>query len=144
MDQEPGFSDTHLDSDGKDSTLDEINGEDLSSGVENLEREELEAKEEESGGEESEGVVEESGGLVGKKSWVRLPMVVFFIGLWASVRRGVEKALASEWFSWWPFWRQEKRLERLIAEADADPKDPVKQSALFAELNKHRLSSNIF
>ncbi|KAG6410852.1 hypothetical protein SASPL_128923 [Salvia splendens] len=34
-------------------------------------------------------------------------------------------------------WRQEKRLERLIAEADSNPKDAAKQSALLVELNKH-------
>ncbi|KAL7003572.1 ATP-dependent zinc metalloprotease FTSH 11, chloroplastic/mitochondrial, variant 2 [Sarracenia purpurea var. burkii] len=66
-----------------------------------------------------------------------LPMVVFFMGLLASARSGLEKVLLSDWFAWWPFWRQEKRLELLIAEADAHPKDPTKQSSLLAELNKH-------
>ncbi|XP_062027746.1 ATP-dependent zinc metalloprotease FTSH 11, chloroplastic/mitochondrial [Rosa rugosa] len=153
LDQESNFVDTRLDSEGKESSLDEINGGDLSNssvaGAERPESEKLEAKEQsgevglENGGEKSEGVVVESGGLVGKKSGNGLPLVVFFMGLWATAGRGFEKALASEWFSWWPFWRQEKRLERLIAEADADPKDPVKQSALFAELNKHSPESVI-
>nr|CAD1834148.1 unnamed protein product [Ananas comosus var. bracteatus] len=49
----------------------------------------------------------------------------------------------SEWLSWWPFWRQEKRLERLIAEADANPRDAAKQSALLSELNKHSPESVI-
>jgi ATP-dependent metalloprotease len=44
----------------------------------------------------------------------------------------------SELFDWWPFWRQEKRLAKLITEADANREDAVKQSALFVELNKHR------
>ncbi|KAM5573574.1 hypothetical protein ABKV19_013220 [Rosa sericea] len=157
LDQESNFVDTHLDSEGKESSLDEINGGDLSnssvSGAGSPESGELEAKEKsgevglENGGVKSEGVVVESegksGGLVEKKSGIGLPLVVFFMGLWETARRGFEKALASEWFSWWPFWRQEKRLERLIAEADADPKDPVKQSALFAELNKHSPESVI-
>lgn len=68
----------------------------------------------------------------------RLPIVVFLLGLFATARQGFEKLMASNWFSWWPFWRQEKRLERLISEADANPKDAAKQSALLAELNKHR------
>ncbi|KAK1274958.1 hypothetical protein QJS04_geneDACA011080 [Acorus gramineus] len=55
----------------------------------------------------------------------------------ASVRRGFEGIIARGWLNWWPFLGQERRLERLIAEADADPKDPAKQAALLAELNKH-------
>ncbi|KAI8028939.1 hypothetical protein LOK49_LG01G01640 [Camellia lanceoleosa] len=66
----------------------------------------------------------------------RLPVVVFFVGLLGSARLGLEKFLLSDWFNWWPFWRQEKRLERLIADADANPMDAAKQSALLAELNK--------
>lgn len=68
----------------------------------------------------------------------RLPIFVFLMGVFTRLRNGIEKVLYSDWFSWWPFWRQEKRLERLIAEADANPMDPVKQSVLLAELNKHR------
>lgn len=68
----------------------------------------------------------------------RLPVIVFFMGVFARLKSGFEKVLYSDWFSWWPFWRQEKRLERLIAEADAYPTDAAKQSALLAELNKHR------
>ncbi|CAK9138440.1 unnamed protein product [Ilex paraguariensis] len=74
----------------------------------------------------------------------RLPVVVFFMGLFATIRKGFEKVMLSDWFHWWPFWRQEKRLERLIVEADANPKDAAKQSALLAELNKHRLGKYIF
>ncbi|VAH61753.1 unnamed protein product [Triticum turgidum subsp. durum] len=36
----------------------------------------------------------------------------------------------------WPFWRPDRRLQRLIDDADAHPKDPAKQSALLHELNK--------
>ncbi|CAM6101654.1 unnamed protein product [Calypogeia fissa] len=36
----------------------------------------------------------------------------------------------------WPAWQQKKRLERLLAQADANPKDPAKQAALLAELYK--------
>lgn len=68
----------------------------------------------------------------------RFPLLVFFLGLWDLGRRGLVRLTSSEWLNWWPFWRQEKRLERLIAEADANPKDAQKQSALLAELNKHR------
>lgn len=85
---------------------------------------------------ESEGKSGVLGGKGGEKS--RIPLMVFLMGLWATVRRWFEKVMAWDWLSWWPFWRQEKRLERLIAEADANPKDAAKQSALLAELNKQR------
>lgn len=87
-------------------------------------------------GEEKTGTL---AGKEGEKS--RIPLMVFLMGVWASAKRGFEKMLMMDWLSWWPFWRQEKRLERLIAEADANPKDAAKQSSLLAELNKHR--SNI-
>ncbi|KAF5743471.1 ATP-dependent zinc metalloprotease FTSH 11 chloroplastic/mitochondrial [Tripterygium wilfordii] len=73
----------------------------------------------------------------------KFPVVVFLMGLWAMARRGAERALSWDWLSWFPFWRQGKRLERLIEEADANPKDATKQSALLAELNKHSPESVI-
>ncbi|PHU23225.1 ATP-dependent zinc metalloprotease FTSH 11, chloroplastic/mitochondrial [Capsicum chinense] len=73
----------------------------------------------------------------------KLPIVVFLMGLFAKVKKGFENVLLSDWFSWWPFWQQEKRLERLMAEADANPKDVALQSALLAELNKHSPESVI-
>lgn len=100
----------------------------------------------ENGDGKSEKVAEtegKSGNLVGQKKGNGMPLVVFLMGLWATTRSGLSKVLASDWFSWWPFSQQEKRLERLIAEADANPKDAVKQSALLAELNKHRLSHRV-
>ncbi|KAK9293096.1 hypothetical protein L1049_021081 [Liquidambar formosana] len=90
---------------------------------------------------ESEGKSESLVGEEGGKSGI--PLVVFLMGVWATARKGFERFLLSDWFSWWPFWRQEKRLERLIAEADANPKDVVKQNALLAELNKHSPESVI-
>ncbi|EXB36818.1 ATP-dependent zinc metalloprotease FTSH 11 [Morus notabilis] len=102
--------------------------------------EERKAEEDSSWGsaEELEGNAAESegkgGALVAEES--RLPLVVFLMGFWTRVREGFEKILMWDWLSWWPFWRQEKRLERLIAEADANPMDAAKQSALLAELNK--------
>lgn len=87
-----------------------------------------------------EGLVEEgsgvSGNLVEKKSGI--PLLVFLVGLWARFRKGMEAALLSEWMSWWPFGQKEKLLDRLIAEAEANPLDAEKQSALLVELNKHR------
>ncbi|CAL0308672.1 unnamed protein product [Lupinus luteus] len=77
--------------------------------------------------------------LVDKKKsdgFDRLPIVVFFVGLWVRWRENVNKVF-SQFLDWWPFWRQEKRLARLIVEADANPLDAAKQSALFVELNKH-------
>ncbi|GAU27497.1 hypothetical protein TSUD_14770 [Trifolium subterraneum] len=72
----------------------------------------------------------------------RLPIVVFLIGLWVRAKKSMERAF-SELFDWWPFWRQEKRLAKLISEADANREDAVKQSALFVELNKHSPESVI-
>ncbi|KAL2226976.1 UNVERIFIED_CONTAM: ATP-dependent zinc metalloprotease FTSH 11, chloroplastic/mitochondrial [Sesamum indicum] len=89
------------------------------------------------GGGEVEGEVKN--GDVNKK----LPIMVFLMGVFARLKNGFESLLHSDWFSWWPFWRQEKRLERLIEEADANPMDAAKQSALLAELNKHSPESVI-
>nr|QKY65088.1 chloroplast ATP-dependent zinc metalloprotease FTSH11 [Passiflora tenuiloba] len=85
-----------------------------------------------------------SGNLVEKEGVSsKIPVVVFLLGVWATLKKRLEKLLTSDWLSWWPFWRQQKRLERLIAEADANPKDADKQSALLAELNKHSPESVI-
>ncbi|XP_024974792.1 ATP-dependent zinc metalloprotease FTSH 11, chloroplastic/mitochondrial [Cynara cardunculus var. scolymus] len=81
---------------------------------------------------EINGQVKEVEGSKGK-----LPLFVFLMGFFARMKTGFQKMLLSDGFSWWPFWRQEKRLELLISEADSNPKDAVKQSALLVELNKH-------
>ncbi|TXG71127.1 hypothetical protein EZV62_006062 [Acer yangbiense] len=73
----------------------------------------------------------------------KIPLVVFLIGVWTRLRSGVEKMMRSDWLSWWPFWRQEKRLEQLLAEANANPKDAAKQTALLTELNKQSPESVI-
>ncbi|XVF50954.1 hypothetical protein PTKIN_Ptkin04bG0145100 [Pterospermum kingtungense] len=99
------------------------------------------------GDTETENVVESEGvndNLVGKeRPKSKIPAMVFLMGVWAMIKNGIEKLVASDWFSWWPFWRQEKRLDRLIAEADANPNDAAIQSALLAELNKHSPESVI-
>ncbi|XP_020098469.1 ATP-dependent zinc metalloprotease FTSH 9, chloroplastic/mitochondrial [Ananas comosus] len=89
--------------------------------------------------------VAESDGAAGERKGAesRLPVVAFLVGVLASARKGLDTLAMSEWLSWWPFWRQEKRLERLIAEADANPRDAAKQSALLSELNKHSPESVI-
>jgi ATP-dependent metalloprotease len=56
----------------------------------------------------------------------------------AAARRFVDWVLSRDWMGWWPFWRPEHRLQRLIDEADANPNDAAKQSALLHELNKFR------
>ncbi|KAK4770269.1 hypothetical protein SAY87_030801 [Trapa incisa] len=66
----------------------------------------------------------------------KIPVMVFLMGVWAMLKRGYERLLEMNWLGWLPFWRQEKRLERLIAEADTNPMDAAKQSALLIELNK--------
>ncbi|KAG2310462.1 hypothetical protein Bca52824_022019 [Brassica carinata] len=87
----------------------------------------------------SSETISEGGERDGKKedSKSKFQIVVLMMGVWAAVKRAVEKVLEWEWLSWWPFSRQEKRLEKLIAEADANPKDAALQGALLAELNKH-------
>ncbi|CAL1391003.1 unnamed protein product [Linum trigynum] len=96
-----------------------------------------------SSGDDEAAAAEDGEGEKAKGGKSKLPLVVFLMGVWAALRRRIDYLLASDWLSWFPFWRQEKRLERLIAEADADPKDPVKQTALLAELNKHSPESVI-
>ncbi|CAA3008040.1 ATP-dependent zinc metalloprotease FTSH 11, chloroplastic mitochondrial [Olea europaea subsp. europaea] len=97
----------------------------------------------EDAGEGVEGKVPKEG--VGQTEDVKksLPILVFIMGVFARLRNGFERILYSDWFSWWPFWRQEKLLDRLIAEADFNPQDAAKQSALLVELNKHSPESVI-
>ncbi|XP_056858682.1 ATP-dependent zinc metalloprotease FTSH 11, chloroplastic/mitochondrial isoform X1 [Raphanus sativus] len=89
--------------------------------------------------ETNEGTNEEtiSGGGEDSEKKSKFQIVVLMMGVWAAMKRAIEKVLEWEWLSWWPFSRQEKRLEKLIAEADANPKDAALQGALLAELNKH-------
>lgn len=56
----------------------------------------------------------------------------------AAARRFVDWLASRDWMSWWPFWRPDRRLQQLIDEADANPNDAAKQSALLHELNKFR------
>lgn len=74
----------------------------------------------------------------------KLPLLDFVIGVMASAKKGVDWVANSQWLSWWPFWRHEKMLQRLIEEADANPRDAAKQSILLAELNKQRFSLDCF
>lgn len=71
----------------------------------------------------------------------KIQIMAFFMGVWAMLRKGFEKLMAVTWFSWLPIWREAKKLDRLMAEADANPKDAAKQAELLAELNKHRFVS---
>ncbi|KAL4575754.1 hypothetical protein LXL04_011839 [Taraxacum kok-saghyz] len=91
---------------------------------------------------EAEGEINGAGDEVGKEKG-KLPLFVFLMGFFARMKSGFEKMLLSDGFSWWPFWRQEKKLELLISEADLNPKDAAKQSALLVELNKHSPESVI-
>ncbi|CAH8288007.1 unnamed protein product [Eruca vesicaria subsp. sativa] len=72
-----------------------------------------------------------------EKKKKKFQIVVLVMGVWAAIKRAIEKLMEWEWLTWWPFSRQEKRLQKLIAEADANPKDAALQGALLAELNKH-------
>ncbi|CAA3013185.1 ATP-dependent zinc metalloprotease FTSH 11, chloroplastic mitochondrial [Olea europaea subsp. europaea] len=89
-------------------------------------------------GEGVEGEVPKEGLEETEYAKKRFPMLLFIMGVFERLRSGFERILYSDWFSRWPFWWQEKLLNHLIAEADANPKDAAKQSALLAELNKHR------
>ncbi|KAL7614594.1 hypothetical protein Lser_V15G09553 [Lactuca serriola] len=91
---------------------------------------------------EVEGEINAAGDEVGREKG-KLPLLVFLMGFFARIKLGFEKMLLSDGFSWWPFWRQDKRLELLISEADLNPKDAAKQSALLVELNKHSPESVI-
>lgn len=73
----------------------------------------------------------------------KLPLMEFVLGAMATAKKGVDWVAGSQWLSWWPFLRQEQRLQRLIEEADANPRDAAKQSILLAELNKHRFGLNL-
>lgn len=64
----------------------------------------------------------------------RFNLYVFIMGLVLKVKNGLDKMLL---LTWWPFWRQEKKLQLLFSEADSSPKDAAKQTALLVELNKH-------
>lgn len=88
----------------------------------------------------SEGIEGEKDGYLVEKDGAKskIPAMVFLMGVWAMLKSGYERVLAGDWLSWLPFWRQEKKLERLIADADANPLDAAKQNTLLAELNKHR------
>nr|CAB3473611.1 unnamed protein product [Digitaria exilis] len=71
--------------------------------------------------------------LVGKaRAWV----VAVAAAVVAAARRFVDWVVSGDWLSWWPFWRPDRRLQQLIDEADANPTDAAKQSALLHELNK--------
>ncbi|XP_044505354.1 ATP-dependent zinc metalloprotease FTSH 11, chloroplastic/mitochondrial-like [Mangifera indica] len=91
--------------------------------------------EEEMNGDDSEGVGASAVENEGAKT--KILLLVFLMDLWTKMKKGIEKMMAWDLLSWWPFWRQEKRLEQLIAEANANPKDVALQNALLAELNKH-------
>ncbi|KAG0504059.1 hypothetical protein HPP92_004131 [Vanilla planifolia] len=91
------------------------------------------------GSVEKAAAVEANTGFEGK----RLPLLVFLVGLWDLVKRGFGRLTMLEWMSWWPFLQQEKKLERLIAEADANPSDAEKQASLLIELNNHSPESVI-
>ncbi|XP_057818178.2 ATP-dependent zinc metalloprotease FTSH 11, chloroplastic/mitochondrial isoform X2 [Cryptomeria japonica] len=80
----------------------------------------------------AEGVREEEEQNTKKK----MSLALYLAAFWAVFWRKVKSLWASEWLSWLPLWRQNK-LERLLEEADANPRDASKQSALLAELNKH-------
>ncbi|CAK8570266.1 unnamed protein product [Lathyrus sativus] len=119
----PGSADVELINSTENDTVAVLDSNSNESRFENVDGERLEASESE-------------------KMDSKLPIVVFLIGLWVRARERAERAF-SEFFDWWPFWRQEKRLAKLISEADLNRQDADKQSAMFVELNKHSPESVI-
>uniref|UniRef100_A0A0C9S2W0 TSA: Wollemia nobilis Ref_Wollemi_Transcript_18535_3192 transcribed RNA sequence n=1 Tax=Wollemia nobilis TaxID=56998 RepID=A0A0C9S2W0_9CONI len=85
----------------------------------------------------NEGLAEELESGDGEKERERLSVAMFLAGIWAVVWKKVRGLWDSEWLNWWPLWQQQKKLDRLLAQANANPRDTAKQSALLAELNKH-------
>lgn len=81
--------------------------------------------------ESSEDRVEKTGN--GEKLSLPLYLATFLALAW----KKMTAFSFSDWLSWWPLWKREKRLEQLLAQANANPRDASKQSALLAELNKH-------
>ena len=75
--------------------------------------------------------------IEGEKKDVTLGLLL--LGVQDSFKGLVDGLPQVDWLRWWP-WRHKRRLEQLVAEADANPNDAAKQSALLAELNKIRLS----
>ncbi|KAL6541523.1 ATP-dependent zinc metalloprotease FTSH 11, chloroplastic/mitochondrial [Orobanche gracilis] len=73
----------------------------------------------------------------------RLWIMGFLMGIFARLKNGIQRIVYLNWYSWSPFSRQDKQLERLIEEADANPMDAGKQSRLLGELNKHSPESVI-
>lgn len=67
----------------------------------------------------------------------RSPIAALFEG----ARESSKKAFA-QFMNWLPLWQQERRLARLIIDAEANPNDVAKQTALLVELNKHRFGLN--
>ncbi|KAL6508348.1 ATP-dependent zinc metalloprotease FTSH 11, chloroplastic/mitochondrial [Orobanche hederae] len=86
---------------------------------------------------ETTGKTQAHGEMKSKDVKKRLWIMVFLMGIFARLKNGIERIVYLNWYSWWPFSRQEKHLEQLIEEADANPMDAGKQSRLLAELNKH-------
>ncbi|XP_076957817.1 ATP-dependent zinc metalloprotease FTSH 11, chloroplastic/mitochondrial-like isoform X2 [Bidens hawaiensis] len=73
-----------------------------------------------------------------QKKNASFPLFVFLMAFFARLKAGFQRIkllFLSNGFNWWPFWRQEKRLEILLSEADLNPKDAAKQTALLVELS---------
>ncbi|XP_021764559.1 ATP-dependent zinc metalloprotease FTSH 11, chloroplastic/mitochondrial-like [Chenopodium quinoa] len=132
-------SDSFLEFDGKngDNSAQELENPSISSISDSGNEESVLRIGERESDEENEGFEGEKKGEEGK-----LAIVVFLVGVWVNFKKKLENIWLSGWLRWWP-WQQEKRLQRLIAEADANPNDATMQSSLLAELNKHSPESVI-
>lgn len=79
---------------------------------------------------------EELNGKPGNDESSRPPKIFSRLGPLCAPAWEVMKPL-TEWINNWSVWQEKRKLEHLLRQADAYPKDNFKQSALYAELNKH-------
>lgn len=67
----------------------------------------------------------------------RFPVLGLLVGLWRGMNKEAEKVSNSKAAKGFWNWLKESRLERMLKEADANPSDVSKQTALLVELGKH-------
>jgi hypothetical protein len=68
-----------------------------------------------------------------------IPRLVLFMGsMWDSTLKVLRNNPVVEVVNGWSVWNEKRYLENLTRQADLNPMDAAKQTALLVELNKHR------
>ena len=68
-----------------------------------------------------------------------IPRLVLFMGsIWEPTLKVLKNNPLVEVINGWSVWQEKRRLENLSKQADSNPMDAAKQTALLVELNKHR------